>query len=477
MKQPKVRGDRHARPFAALGVLRRLSGTIVLVSLVACGHDDTANVPGSGNDSASRGTGDEGTGPIPVVPGGGGGPVLVIDRVEAQPGTQVVINVTLINPGGSAVAGLQNDTFFDYINASIAARSDGQPACAGNPDINKNLTSFVFQPPACVGAECTSVRALVLAIDNVDPSPDGALLYTCTVDVAATATGTIPLKVGRVIMTTSSGMRIPASAVEGAIAVSGSPPSPATKFPDGVRCTFSDQCESAFCTDGVCCEQAECGANRCDIFGNEGLCTPRQDRGADCNKSTDCGEALVCLKDPALNKFACVPPSFPPTPIPDQSVELVFGGIVDGTPGQRVSFPVSLHTNDLPIAAAQNDLIFDSVHTRIAVNADGKPDCAVNPDIGKEATAFAFHPYGCAGSSCTSMRALVLSLAYDRYKELIPDGAVLYTCNVDISPDAAGSYRMGIEFVRAGTPEGRPIPGATGVDGQIQVGNATDPAL
>jgi hypothetical protein len=52
--------------------------------------------------------------------------------------------------------------------------------------------AFAFLPPGCFGPDC-SVRALVLAFDNVDPIPDGSVLFTCHMLIAPdAATGIIP---------------------------------------------------------------------------------------------------------------------------------------------------------------------------------------------------------------------------------------------------------------------------------------------
>ena len=54
-----------------------------------------------------------------------------------------------------------------------------------NPDINKGGTSFAFQPSGCTAAlPARASAALVLALDNVVPIPDGSVLYTCQVAIA-----------------------------------------------------------------------------------------------------------------------------------------------------------------------------------------------------------------------------------------------------------------------------------------------------
>jgi hypothetical protein len=58
-----------------------------------------------------------------------------------------------------------------------------------NPSINKNATSFAFQPHGCTpGLSCDRVTAFVLDFSNLTPIADGATLFTCTVQIAGTAT-------------------------------------------------------------------------------------------------------------------------------------------------------------------------------------------------------------------------------------------------------------------------------------------------
>jgi hypothetical protein len=147
-------------------------------------------------------------------------------------------------------------------------------------------------------------------------------------------------------------------------------------------------------------------------------------------------------------------------------------GSVSGLPGEQVTFAVSLSTAGATVAGVQADIAFDSINTPVAATANGSPDCVVNPSIGKEATAFAFQPFGCIGAACTAFRALVLSF---NNVDPIPDGSVLYTCNVDIAAGAAsGSYPLTISNVGMSTPQGQAIV-STGTDGEIIVSGAPTP--
>jgi hypothetical protein len=152
-----------------------------------------------------------------------------------------------------------------------------------------------------------------------------------------------------------------------------------------------------------------------------------------------------------------------PTPAgPPASVE---AGSASGLPGDVVTFTVSLHTAGQVIGGAENDLRLDA-STAIPPNADGNPDCVVNPAIKKEAAAFGFLPFGCAGAACTQIRAVVFSMSNFLP---IPDGSVLYTCKVNIAGDAEpGVHTLTVSNVVASSPKGDRLP-ATGTDGEIVV--------
>ncbi|MFI5367037.1 MAG: hypothetical protein ACHQ4J_15595, partial [Candidatus Binatia bacterium] len=117
----------------------------------------------------------------------------------------MTIAVTL-RTSGAAVAGTQNDLHFDGMTITVAARTDGSPDCTVDPVIHKDSTSFAFLPHGCVGAACTSVRALVVALDNVNPIADGSVLYTCNVDIAAGAVdGVYAVTIDNIVLSDPNG--------------------------------------------------------------------------------------------------------------------------------------------------------------------------------------------------------------------------------------------------------------------------------
>lgn len=158
-----------------------------------------------------------------------------------------------------------------------------------------------------------------------------------------------------------------------------------------------------------------------------------------------------------------------PTVTSPEGASVVFSvGSATGKAGQQVSFSVTLQTSGQAVGGTQNDIGFDA-HAPIAVRANGKPDCTVNPSIDKNGTAFAFQPGRCTyGVDCTAVRALVLSVDNSTP---IPDGAALYTCRVAIAANApAGTYALpSAPFSAvASSPDGTKIPVVV-TDGAITV--------
>ena len=354
---------------------------------------------------------------------------LVVGSASGDPGTQVTFTTTL-QAEGAMVAGTQNDIGFDPTKIAVAPKASGKcsvtttmactadgscpsgevclkgPDCAVNADISKGATSFAFRPNNCTGTACTSIRALVLATDNTDPIVDNSVLYTCKLNIAQGASGTFPLTASGVILSDPNGNQVAgATGVNGEV-TAGAPP--------------------------------------------ENTPTPT-----------------------ATGVPACNPPA-------------IQGASVAATPGV-VSVGFTLLSGNATVAGTQNDITFDVTNAPIAPKASGKcsvtktmactadgncpsgevclkaPDCAVNPDIGKGATSFAFRPNNCTGTACTSVRALVL--ATDNV-DPIPDQSVLFTCKVNF----AATSSLGVTGVILSDPNGNQVPGASGCAGSVSTG-------
>jgi hypothetical protein len=160
--------------------------------------------------------------PAPAPPAGGGGggrPRIVLSSVSASPGQTTTITATL-QAGGANIAGTQNDITFDPRAIAVARKANGKPDCRANPAIGKEGTAFSFLPAQCAPGACDTVRALVLSLSNVAAIPDGSVLYTCTVAVAAGATpGARPLRLSRVGFSDPGGKAINGVGVDGTITV------------------------------------------------------------------------------------------------------------------------------------------------------------------------------------------------------------------------------------------------------------------
>jgi hypothetical protein len=73
---------------------------------------------------------------------------------------------------------------FDSVNTPVARNTNGSPKCTVNAAIQKSAT-FSFLPTGCSGSACNQVRANIYG--STAPIANGATLYSCTVNVAATA--------------------------------------------------------------------------------------------------------------------------------------------------------------------------------------------------------------------------------------------------------------------------------------------------
>lgn len=153
---------------------------------------------------------------------------------------------------------------------------------------------------------------------------------------------------------------------------------------------------------------------------------------------------------------------------------LVQIGDAEGAPGDDVAVAVAL-TADAgeSVAAVENEIDFDPMHTPVASGTNGEPDCAVNSGINKEATLFGFGPFGCdpTQGECTAVHAVVVSIVNVLP---IPSGSQLYTCRVHIAADAAiGAYPLLNTNLLYSPPDGRDLA-AIGVNGLITVRVAGD---
>src|SRR5262249_55329467 len=122
--------------------------------------------------------------------------------------------------GGHLVAGVQMD-LAPELGLLLVALADGQPACGVNPAINKAGTCFAFLPSGCrFGVNCREIRALVLALNNVTPIPDGAHLFTVALKIGDhTLPGTYRISVSNMGASSPEGSNITLAAIQGSVRV------------------------------------------------------------------------------------------------------------------------------------------------------------------------------------------------------------------------------------------------------------------
>ena len=158
---------------------------------------------------------------------------LVIGDASVQLDNTVFVDVYLEH--GADVAGTQNDIGFPE-EAPIVAKSNGKPDCSVNGDINKGATSFAFQPPSCTPeSTCTGIRAIVLALDNVDPIPSGSTLYECRAMLRLdAASGALPLTCSNAGASDPDGNALATTCTDGMILVDGFPIPTATPTLGGI---------------------------------------------------------------------------------------------------------------------------------------------------------------------------------------------------------------------------------------------------
>lgn len=163
-----------------------------------------------------------GPGSVPPTGGGangGGRPKIVLSSVSAAPGQTATVTATL-QSGGASIAGTQNDIGFDPRAVAIVRKPNGKPDCRANAALGKEGTAFNFLPQKCGPGACNTVRALVLSLSSVSAIPDGSVLYTCTVEVAAGApAGAKTLSLSRIGFSDPGGKALTGTGTDGTVTV------------------------------------------------------------------------------------------------------------------------------------------------------------------------------------------------------------------------------------------------------------------
>jgi hypothetical protein len=139
-------------------------------------------------------------------------------------------------------------------------------------------------------------------------------------------------------------------------------------------------------------------------------------------------------------------------------VQLSASGAIDPSTLQG-EVTISMGAGDNTVAGLQNDLYLDGLNAAFLRNADGGPDCWVNPAIDKPATGAGFLPHDCTGEHCSTIRVIVFSVLNT---SPIPTGQWLYRCRVT----ADGTATVRFSNALAAGPLGELIL-ATGVSGTL----------
>ncbi len=282
------------------------------------------------------------------------------------------IDITL-STGGAEVVGTENVIEFgpDVVLTE----------CTINPDIMREASQAAFQPSGCDAAagDCEAVKALILSFSNLDPIPDGSVLYSCEVDAAGAAPGDYAL-----------------------------------------TCT---------------------GPGASDAAGN--------------SVDTTCTDGTVT--------------------VPDTPVARLVVGDATGVPGGTAQVDITLELIDSAAAVAGTENVLSFSPEAAIVG------CEFNPDIMREASAVSFQPSGCdeAAGGCESLKALVLSFSN---LDPLPDGVVLYTCDVALAGGTAaatvsgvtGDFPITCSETAGSDPEGNPLTMEC-VDGTVTIEDEPTP--
>jgi len=144
----------------------------------------------------------------------------------------------------------------------------------------------------------------------------------------------------------------------------------------------------------------------------------------------------------------------PPTPGAVGTVG-VQAGSASGTVGGTATIEVRLQTGGLDVAAVENRLTLDTDAAICFLS------CQANAGLGKDASVFAVE-------TCRSVKAWIMGFNLTT----IPNGALLYTCNVVIgSPPQPSSFSVPVTSVVTSDPRGFGLP-SNGIAGGISVGTS-----
>lgn len=238
--------------------------------------------------------------------------VVACGDIEAPQGGTATVTIELQLEGEEVVAGVQNDLEFDPAVFSIAP-SD----CAINPAIGPDTAADKRLNTSLPPDGATRVRNLVVALDNVNPIPSGAL-YTCTFHVAAEAPlGEQTLANVNVRASDPAGDVVPTTAGNCTIVVREAPtPTPTPQCENDDDCPSGEVCVDGSCVTatptntpvGFCRNDQDCPEGQVCVDNRCVTPTPTQTPIGYCTSDDDCPEGQVCVDNMCVNAT--------PTPTP-----------------------------------------------------------------------------------------------------------------------------------------------------------------
>ena len=192
----------------------------------------------------------------------------------AAGGGVAAVAVTLTNDPKTAVAGMQNDLEFDDAILTLDLTN-----CTINPNIgpgtdaDKSLENSLLADPA-------RVRNIIVALENVNPIPDGEL-YTCAFEVDPEAPlGDVILENTRLVASDPQGNRLSVMGTDCSITI--------------VECVDDADCPNGeVCVDGTCVDA-----------------TPTPTPTPECTDDNDCPPGQVCVDGRCVDTTPTPTPTF-----------------------------------------------------------------------------------------------------------------------------------------------------------------------
>ena len=318
-------------------------------------------------------------------------PLIRASTTNVRPGDRALVQVSL-DTRGADIASLQHVIALQAPLLFAAGVTNNTLDCVRNSAIRKNAT--VVRGAGGCRSFCATAEATVASHANDDPIDDGALLYSCRVDVPLDAAqGAYLFELRQPVAFASDHSEVEIFTRSGEIVVSGSPRPTSTPLPTH---TFTR--------------------------------TPTSPPDA----------TATATHSPTRTPI--------PTATFDDREVVIAGTTVDAAPGQIVRVGFHLQTNGHLIAGVEAVVQFGR-HLALLTSAD-EPICRSNPAINKPIQSQG--PYDVcndgSSSTCAGFKIIVIN-----FTDLspIPDGALLFSCDFRVSPTAPPGLQV-LDIVEPG---------------------------